>query len=57
MLGAITGDTIGSVYECRNTKDYNFKLFQDNSAYTDDSVMTMAIAYWHLKDKEQSYQE
>lgn len=37
MLGAITGDTIGSVYEFRNTKDYNFELFQYNSTYTDDS--------------------
>lgn len=25
MLGAITGDTIGSVYEFRNTKDYKFQ--------------------------------
>lgn len=31
MLGAITGDTIGSVYEFRNTKDYNFELFQYHS--------------------------
>ena len=56
MLGAITGDTIGSVYESHNTKDYNFTLFLGNSAYTDDSVMTMAVAYWLLKDKEHSYQ-
>ena len=56
MLGAVTGDTIGSAYEFNNTKDYNFKLFLGNSAYTDDSVMTMAVAYWLLKDKEHSYQ-
>lgn len=56
MLGAITGDTIGSVYEFRNTKDYDFKLFLSNSTYTDDSIMTMAVAYWLLKDKEHSYQ-
>lgn len=56
MLGAITGDTIGSVYEFHNTKDYNFTLFLGNSAYTDDSVMTMAVAYWLLKDKGHSYQ-
>lgn len=56
MLGAITGDTIGSAYEFHNTKDYNFTLFLGNSAYTDDSVMTMAVAYWLLKDKEHSYQ-
>ncbi len=56
MLGAIIGDTVGSAYEFHNTKDYNFTLFLGNSAYTDDSVMTMAVAYWLLKDKEHSYQ-
>lgn len=56
MLGAITGDTIGSAYEFNNTKDYNFKLFMGNSAYTDDSIMTMAVAYWLLKDKKHSFQ-
>ena len=56
MLGAITGDTVGSAYEFHNTKDYDFTLFMGNSAYTDDSIMTMAVAYWLLKDKEHSYQ-
>ena len=36
MLGAIAGDTIGSVYEFRNTKDYDFPLFQGRSSFTDD---------------------
>ena len=48
MLGAIIGDTIGSVYEFHNTKDYNFKMFLPESIYTDDSVMTMAVASWLL---------
>lgn len=56
MLGAITGDTVGSVYEFHNTKDYDFTLFLSESGYTDDSVMTMAIAYWLLKDKGHTYQ-
>ena len=56
MLGAITGDTVGSVYEFHNTKDYDFTLFLSESGYTDDSVMTMAVAYWLLKDKEHTYQ-
>ena len=56
MLGAIIGDTVGSAYEFQNTKDYNFTLFLGNSAYTDDSVMTMAVADWLLKDKKHSYQ-
>ena len=56
MLGAITGDTVGSSYEFHNTKDYNFTTFTSESCYTDDSVMTMAVAYWLLKDPEHSYQ-
>lgn len=56
MLGAIIGDAVGSAYEFHNTKEYDFTLFLDNSAYTDDSVMTMAVAYWLLMDREHSYQ-
>lgn len=56
MLGAIIGDTIGSAYEFHNTKDYNFTLFTGESSYTDDSVMTMAVADWLLKDPEHTYQ-
>lgn len=50
MLGAIIGDTVGSVYEFENTKDYNFTLFNSESGYTDDSVMSMAMARWLLDD-------
>ena len=57
MLGAIIGDTIGSVYEFANTKDYNFPLFQDRSSFTDDSVMTVAVAHWLLYDKDHTYQK
>ena len=57
MLGAITGDTVGSTYEFRNTKDYNFKLFTLESNYTDDSVMTMAVAKWLLTDPDHTYQK
>ena len=56
MLGAITGDTIGSSYEFQNTKDYNFEMFRNDSNYTDDSIMTMAVAKWLLDDPEHSLQ-
>ena len=56
MLGAITGDTIGSVYEFDNTKDYHFQLFEPESIYTDDSIMTMAVASWLLRDPAHGYQ-
>ena len=54
MLGAIAGDTIGSTYEFDNTKDYNFELFRSDSDYTDDTVMTMAVAHWLLNDPKHS---
>jgi len=56
MLGAISGDTIGSVYEFHNTKDYNFVLFSEHGSYTDDTVMTMAVARWLLSDPAHTYQ-
>ena len=56
MLGAIVGDTVGSIYEFENTKDYNFQLFNRCSGYTDDSIMSMAVAYWLLKDPEYRYE-
>ena len=57
MLGAIIGDTVGSAYEFHNTKDYDFKLFLSESNYTDDSVMTMAVASWLLSDPDHTYQK
>ena len=56
MLGAIIGDTVGSVYEFHNTKDYDFRLFWQNSNYTDDSLMTMAVASWLLSDPSHSFE-
>lgn len=55
MLGAITGDVIGSVYEFHNTKDYGFPLFSERSNYTDDSIMSFAVARWLLDDPGHSY--
>jgi ADP-ribosylglycohydrolase len=52
MLGAIIGDTIGSVYEFHNIKTTHFPLFDPRSNYTDDSVMTMAVADWLLTDPQ-----
>ena len=52
MLGAIIGDTIGSVYEFHNIKTTNFPLFDSHCNYTDDSIMTMAVADWLLTDPQ-----
>lgn len=51
MLGAFIGDIVGSVYEFNNTKDYKFKLFTKDSSFTDDSIMTAAVAEWVMHDK------
>lgn len=56
MLGAVAGDTIGSVYEFHNTKDYDFELLLPESIYTDDSIMTFAVASWLLTDPSHSFQ-
>lgn len=55
MLGAIIGDIIGSVFEFHNTKDYNFPLFCSESIYTDDSIMSVAVAKWLMTDSDHSY--
>ena len=44
MLGAITGDIIGSVYEWDNIKSKEFDLFSPEAFFTDDSVLTVALA-------------
>ena len=44
MLGAIIGDIVGSVYEFHNIKTKDFPLFRDDCFFTDDTVMTIAVA-------------
>ena len=44
MLGAIIGDVVGSVYEWNNIKTKNFPLFGKDCFFTDDTVMTCAVA-------------
>ncbi len=44
MLGAIAGDIIGSVYEGNPIKTKDFPLFSPLSTFTDDSVLTIAVA-------------
>jgi ADP-ribosylglycohydrolase len=44
MIGAIAGDIIGSVFEWRNVKTTDFELFSKDSRFTDDTVLTVAVA-------------
>lgn len=50
MLGAIAGDIIGSVYEARPIKTTDFPLFSPRSEFTDDTVLTVAVAHAILQD-------
>lgn len=52
MIGAIAGDVIGSVYEHRPVKTEHFPLFHRSCRFTDDTVMTMAIAYAILESTD-----
>ena len=53
MKGAIIGDIVGSVYEFHNIKTKDFPLFSQRSRFTDDTVMTVAIAMGLLEAKEE----
>lgn len=44
MWGAIIGDIVGSIYEFDNIRTKEFKLFSSDCFFTDDTVMTVAVA-------------
>jgi ADP-ribosylglycohydrolase len=52
MLGAIAGDIIGSFYEHHPTKSVEFPLFPERCRFTDDSVMTVAVAHAVLENRD-----
>ena len=52
MLGAIIGDIVGSTRECHNIKTEDFELVPKGSRFTDDTVMTLAVAEWLMTDPE-----
>lgn len=45
MYGAIIGDVVGSTYEFAGKKEKKFPLFPGGSDFTDDSILTMAVAH------------
>ena len=49
MLGPIAGDIIGSVFEHHPIKTTEFPLFSRYSTFTDDTVLTVAIAFSILR--------
>lgn len=63
MLGAIIGDIAGSRFEFNNYKSKNFALFGGDGLaggkvyFTDDTVMTVAVAAALLKTREQTREQ
>ena len=62
IIGAIAGDIIGSVYEWNNVKHFSdIEFFANKSRFTDDTVLTCAVAEWLMdtmndsSDKEDAY--
>lgn len=54
MYGAIIGDIVGSTFEFRRTKRKDFLFFKIHSDFTDDTVMTVAVANALLAWKQKS---
>lgn len=58
MYGAALGDMIGAPYEFdRGEKTKDFPLFTAESTYTDDTVMTVAVAEALMDSEEESDKE
>lgn len=55
IIGAIAGDIIGSIYEFNSIKTKDFNLFSKRSGFTDDTVMTLAIANWLCVNKDSKH--
>ena len=53
MYGAIIGDVVGSTYEFAGKKEKKFPLFPGGSNFTDDSILTMAVAHALLDSLEE----
>ena len=52
LYGTIFGDIAGSTYEFRACKNYKFTTVPEKSHFTDDTVMTLAVASWLMKDPD-----
>ena len=55
MYGAIIGDIVGSKYEFHNIKTKEFPLFSKGCDFTDDTIMTVAVAKAILLSREEHF--
>jgi len=52
MIGAIAGDIVGSIYEWNNIKTKDFEFFGAQAFFTDDSILSIALAEAILTDAD-----
>lgn len=52
MLGAIIGDICGSSYEYNPARSKEFELLCQNSRFTDDTILTIAVADSFMNNKD-----
>lgn len=52
MIGAIIGDIVGSVYEFNNIKTTDFDIFNQKAYFTDDTVLSVAVADCILNQRD-----
>ena len=52
MIGAIIGDVVGSRFEFHNYLDKDFDFFAPRCRFTDDTVMTCAVAQALMDSRE-----
>ena len=57
MIGAIIGDVVGSRFEFSNTKTKDFELFTADCDFTDDTVMTCAVAKALMRSSKNGYSD
>ena len=51
LMGAVLGDIAGSIYEFNPHKSTDVALTDKSMDFTDDTIMTIAVADWILNDK------
>ena len=57
MYGAFIGDIVGSKYEFNNIKTKRFPLFSQGCDYTDDTIMTAAVAKTIMLSRREQYEK
>ena len=57
MIGAIIGDVVGSRFEFRNYLSKEFELLAPNCEFTDDTVMTCAVAEWLMEGPNHTHEK